>query len=59
MLQITFSLSFATNLTFKGGTSISKVWGLINRFVRRHRPCCRSCKIWDERRFNQKTDKEA
>lgn len=32
ILQITFNLSFAPDLTFKGGTSISKVWGLINRF---------------------------
>lgn len=32
MLQIMFSLPCARNLVFKGGTSLSKVWGLINRF---------------------------
>lgn len=32
LLQIVFNLPFAADLTFKGGTSISKVWGLINRF---------------------------
>lgn len=32
MLQIMFSLPCAGNLVFKGGTSLSKVWGLINRF---------------------------
>jgi hypothetical protein len=32
ILQIVFSLSFADKLMFKGGTSLSKVWNLINRF---------------------------
>ena len=32
ILQIVFSLPCADNLVFKGGTSLSKVWGLINRF---------------------------
>lgn len=32
MLQIMFSMPCAGNLVFKGGTSLSKVWGLINRF---------------------------
>ena len=32
ILQIVFSLPCAENLVFKGGTSLSKVWGLINRF---------------------------
>lgn len=32
MLQIIFSLPFADKLIFKGGTSLSKVWGLISRF---------------------------
>jgi predicted nucleotidyltransferase component of viral defense system len=27
----------APHLTFKGGTSLSKAWGLIDRFFRRHR----------------------
>ena len=31
-LQIIFSLPFADRLIFKGGTSLSKVWGLISRF---------------------------
>jgi hypothetical protein len=32
MLQLTFSLPFADMLLFKGGTSLSKGWGLIERF---------------------------
>ena len=32
ILQIIFSLPCADNLVFKGGTSLSKVWNLINRF---------------------------
>ena len=32
VLQIVFSSKFARNLIFKGGTSLSKVWGVINRF---------------------------
>ena len=32
MLQIMFGLPCAGNLVFKGGTSLSKVWELINRF---------------------------
>lgn len=32
LLEIIFSLSFADKLVFKGGTSLSKVWGLIDRF---------------------------
>jgi hypothetical protein len=32
VLQIVFSLPFADKLVFKGGTSLSKVWKLINRF---------------------------
>ena len=32
MLQIVFLLPFADKLLFKGGTSLSKVWGLISRF---------------------------
>ena len=32
ILQIVFSLPCADNLVFKGGTSLSKVWNLINRF---------------------------
>ncbi|GHS85417.1 nucleotidyltransferase [Bacteroidia bacterium] len=32
ILQIVFSLSFANRLVFKGGTSLSKVWNLIERF---------------------------
>lgn len=32
MLQIIFSLPLADKIIFKGGTSLSKVWGLITRF---------------------------
>lgn len=32
ILQIIFSLPVADKLIFKGGTSLSKVWGLIDRF---------------------------
>lgn len=32
ILQIVFSLPVADKLIFKGGTSLSKVWGLIDRF---------------------------
>lgn len=32
ILEIIFSLPFADKLVFKGGTSLSKVWGLIDRF---------------------------
>ena len=32
ILEIIFSLPFAKKLVFKGGTSLSKVWGLIDRF---------------------------
>ena len=32
ILQLVFTLSFADKLIFKGGTSLSKVWGVINRF---------------------------
>ena len=32
ILQIVFSLPCANSMVFKGGTSLSKVWGLINRF---------------------------
>ena len=32
ILHIVFSLPCADSLVFKGGTSLSKVWGLINRF---------------------------
>ena len=32
ILQIVFSLPVAEHLIFKGGTSLSKAWGLINRF---------------------------
>lgn len=32
MLQLMFGLPCAGYLVFKGGTSLSKVWGLINRF---------------------------
>ena len=32
VLQILFSLPISKNLVFKGGTSLSKAWGLINRF---------------------------
>lgn len=32
VLQIIFSLKYSDKLVFKGGTSLSKVWGLISRF---------------------------
>ena len=32
VLQIVFSLPFADKIVFKGGTSLSKVWNLIERF---------------------------
>lgn len=32
ILQIVFSLPVAEHLIFKGGTSLSKAWGLVNRF---------------------------
>jgi hypothetical protein len=32
ILQIIFSFSFANRLIFKGGTSLGKIWGLIERF---------------------------
>jgi len=32
VLQLIFSLSFADKLVFKGGTSLSKVWNVIERF---------------------------
>lgn len=32
LLEIVFTLPFANKLVFKGGTSLSKVWGLIERF---------------------------
>jgi hypothetical protein len=32
ILQLVFSLPFADKLVFKGGTSLSKAWNLINRF---------------------------
>ena len=32
ILQLIFSLSFADHLVFKGGTSLSKVWNVIERF---------------------------
>lgn len=32
ILQLVFTLPFANKLIFKGGTSLSKVWGVINRF---------------------------
>lgn len=32
VLQMVFSLPFADKLVFKGGTSLSKVWRVINRF---------------------------
>lgn len=32
VLQVVFSLPFADKLVFKGGTSLSKVWRVINRF---------------------------
>ena len=31
-LQLVFSLSFADKLVFKGGTSLSKIWNVIERF---------------------------
>ena len=32
LLEIIFTLPFADKLVFKGGTSLSKVWELIDRF---------------------------
>lgn len=32
LLEIIFTLPFADKLVFKGGTSLSKIWGLIDRF---------------------------
>ncbi|MDE5723433.1 MAG: nucleotidyl transferase AbiEii/AbiGii toxin family protein, partial [Paramuribaculum sp.] len=32
MLNILFSLPYADKMVFKGGTSLSKVWGVIRRF---------------------------
>ena len=32
LLEIIFTLPFADKLVFKGGTSLSKVWGVIDRF---------------------------
>ena len=32
ILQLVFTMPFADKLIFKGGTSLSKVWGVINRF---------------------------
>ena len=32
ILQAVFSLPVAQHLIFKGGTSLSKAWGLISRF---------------------------
>ena len=32
ILQLVFTLPFADSLIFKGGTSLSKVWHLIDRF---------------------------
>ena len=32
LLQLVFTLPFADKLIFKGGTSLSKVWQLIDRF---------------------------
>ena len=32
LLEIVFTLPFSDKLVFKGGTSLSKVWGLISRF---------------------------
>ncbi|GHV29499.1 nucleotidyltransferase [Bacteroidia bacterium] len=32
ILQIVFSLPFANRLIFKGGTSLGKIWGVIERF---------------------------
>ncbi|MDR3367431.1 MAG: nucleotidyl transferase AbiEii/AbiGii toxin family protein [Prevotellaceae bacterium] len=32
VLRSLFSLAYASNLSFKGGTSLSKCWGLIERF---------------------------
>lgn len=37
ILQIVFTLPFAERIIFKGGTSLSKVWHLIDRFFRRYR----------------------
>lgn len=34
ILQIVFDLPFADKLIFKGGTSLSKVWHLIERFLK-------------------------
>jgi predicted nucleotidyltransferase component of viral defense system len=43
VLYACFRTPWARQLAFKGGTSLSKAWGLIERF-RRHRsstgPCC-------------------
>jgi predicted nucleotidyltransferase component of viral defense system len=32
ILQLIFSLPFADKLVFKGGTSLSKIWNIIERF---------------------------
>ncbi len=32
ILQMLYTLPFADKLVFKGGTSLSKVWGIIQRF---------------------------
>lgn len=32
LLEVVFTLPFADKLVFKGGTSLSKVWGVIDRF---------------------------
>lgn len=32
ILNILFSLPYADKMVFKGGTSLSKVWGIIRRF---------------------------
>lgn len=32
VLQVLFSLPYAEKMVFKGGSSLSKVWNLINRF---------------------------
>lgn len=32
ILEVIFDLPYADKLVFKGGTSLSKVWGLIERF---------------------------
>ena len=32
ILQVVFALPFAEHIVFKGGTSLSKVWRLIERF---------------------------